>query len=48
MLKRRCTIETKRRCEMVIKAEIDEFTRQVKTNQMVNESDLSMKIELLR
>ena len=48
MLKRRCTIETKRRCEMVIKAEIDEFTRQVKSNQMVNESDLSMKIELLR
>lgn len=48
LIKRRCLIETRRRCEAAVKNEIEELTRQIKTGTVATEADMSMKIDLLR
>ncbi len=41
-------VETKRRCEAAVKAEVDELTRQIKTGQLPTEGEISGKVDLLR
>jgi len=48
LLKRRCLIATRRKCEKAIKNEIEEFTKQVKTGVVATEADAAMKIDLLQ
>ena len=47
-LKRRCMIDTRKRCEVAVKNELDEFVHQMKLGQMNSETDINFKVDLLR
>ena len=48
LLKTKSIIETRRRCEAAVKAEVDELSRQIKTGQLLTEGEISSKVDLLR
>ena len=46
--KKRCMIETRRRCEEAVKHEIEEFQYQIMQGQIMQEVDITVKVDLLR
>ena len=48
IIKKRCMIETRRKCEEAIRNEIDEFQFQIKQGQLAQEADITAKVDLLR
>ena len=48
LLKQKCILDTKRRCEAAVQNEVTEFLQQIKQGKIGTESDIAAKLEILR